>query len=312
MIKKILKSALHKPADALLASSKTLQARIDARSNHAILGHPGLTAKFYPYHPDSASYLIPKVSLDDRGSGSDLPIPPHRLWVHRYLDPVSDQYLATGKKWIDTMLGILDASGGPPVPLNRVLDFGCADGMMLRHINVPANGEAWGTDLNGELMMWCQQHLSPPYKFATTTSFPHLPFADGYFDFIYAFSVFTHICDLAEAWLLELKRIVRPGGILYLTVSDRHTIEVLFDKYPESELARQLESVEKDVAFRTSDFAFFTVNRVPGGGLEGDTGPAQVFYDTDYLAKHWSNYLEVVSINPDAYGYQTAIVLKKT
>ena len=62
--------------------------------------------------------------------------------------------------------------------------------------------------------------------------------------------------------------------------------------------------------FLPSDFAFFTVNRVPGGGLEGDTGPAQVFYDTDYLAKHWSNYLEVVSINPDAYGYQTAIVLR--
>lgn len=312
MFKKIVKSLLRLPADALIASSGTLLARMDARSNNAILGNPGLAAKFYPYHADSSSYLIPKVSRDDHAPGSVLPIPPPRLWVHRYLDPVSDQYLATGKTWIDGMMRILEASGGPVTRLNRVLDFGCADGMMLRHIKVPESGEAWGTDLNGELMMWCQQHLSPPFKFATTTSFPHLPFADDYFDLIYAFSVFTHICDLAEAWLLELKRIVRPGGILYLTVSDRHTIDILFDKYPETELARQLDAAQKDIEFRTSDFALFTVNRVPGGGLEGDTGPAQVFYDIDYLAQHWGNYLNVVSINPEAYGYQTAVVLKKS
>jgi len=46
-------------------------------------------------------------------------------------------------------------------------------------------------------MLWCQQRMSPLFKFATTTSFPHLPFEDGYFDFVYAGSVFTHITDLA-------------------------------------------------------------------------------------------------------------------
>ena len=49
-------------------------------------------------------------------------------------------------------------------------------------------------------------------NFATVTTAPHLPFADGYFDFAYCSSVFTHISDLADAWLLELRRIVRSGG----------------------------------------------------------------------------------------------------
>ena len=311
MIKKILKSVLHLPAEALLASSSTLPSRIDARSNQAILSHPSLAAKFYPYRPDSTSYCVPKVSTTDQVSGSHLPIPPPDLWVHRYLNADFEQYLAGGKKWTDNMLRTLETSGVSLAPQSRILDLGCGDGMMLRQFReVAQNGEAWGTDLNGELMIWCQQHLSPPFRFVTTTSFPHLPFEDGYFDLVYALSVFTHICDLAEAWLLELKRIVRPGGILYLTVHDRHTIDLISDQ--PTDLTLQLNRAEEGMRFRDSDFAWFTLNRAPGGGIEGDVGPAQVFYDIDYLAQHWGNYLEVVSITPEAYGYQTAMMLRKS
>jgi hypothetical protein len=41
-------------------------------------------------------------------------------------------------------------------------------------------------------------------------------------------------------------------------------------------------------------------------------GPeSQVFYDIDYLHEHWGRILNVLSITPEAYGYQTAIVLGK-
>ena len=160
-------------------------------------------------------------------------------------------------------------------------------------------------------MIWCQQHLSPPFKFATTTSFPHLPFEDGYFDLIQSFSVFTHICDLAEAWLLELRRILRPGGVLYLTVHDKHTIDLIFKKNRGFQF-EQLRDTEKALAFRDSDFAVFTINRSPGGGIEHEELQAGVFYDIDYLCQHWGNYLKVLSTTPEAYVHQTAIVLQKT
>ena len=38
---------------------------------------------------------------------------------------------------------------------------------------------------------------------------------------------------------------------------------------------------------------------------------SQVFYEIDYLHQHWGRMLDVLSINPEAYGYQTAIVLAK-
>jgi len=41
-------------------------------------------------------------------------------------------------------------------------------------------------------------------------------------------------------------------------------------------------------------------------------GPqSQVFYDIDFLQRHWEGMLDVLSVTPEAYGYQTAILFKK-
>jgi ubiquinone/menaquinone biosynthesis C-methylase UbiE len=312
MIKNIVKSFLRLPADALIASSKKLPERLDVHFHHAVLGNPGLTAKFYPYQADRASYLVPKVSREDSTRGAELPVPPPALRIHTYLDAAPEVYINAGNQHVKRMLDILETSGVSVEPWKRVLDFGCGDGMMVRHFrDIAESGEAWGVDINGTLMIWCQQHLSPPFKFATTTSFPYLPFEEGYFDLIYSFSVFTHICDLAEAWLLELRRILRPGGVLYLTVHDNHTIDLLLNKHREHGLSRTLQEAQKLLTFRDSDFAMFTLNRVPGGGIDFEARQAQVFYDLDYLCQHWGNYLNIVSTTQEAYGYQTAIVLQK-
>jgi len=47
---------------------------------------------------------------------------------------------------------------------------------------------------------------------------PPLPFDNGYFDAIYAFSVFTHLpAKVEENWLRELARITKPGSVLILS-----------------------------------------------------------------------------------------------
>jgi ubiquinone/menaquinone biosynthesis C-methylase UbiE len=312
MIRKIVKSLLQLPADALILSSKKLPERLDDHTHKAILGNPNLSAKFYPYQADRASYLLPKVLRDDHTPSGELPIPPLDLWQHAYLGADPAAYLATGKKHTRKMVDILETSGVSVEPGKRVLDFGCGDGMMLRQFReIAESGEAWGVDINGSQMVWCQRHLSPPFKFATTTSFPHLPFEEGYFDLIYSFSVFTHICDLAEAWLLELRRILRPGGVLYLTVHDNHTIDLIYKKNRGLQF-EQLRDAENSLAFKDSDFAMFTLNRVPGGGIEHEGRQAMVFYDIDYLCQHWGNYLKIISTTQEAYVHQTAIVLQKS
>jgi len=280
--------------------------QLGAKIRECTLGDPHLAAKFYPYAPERSMYLLPKTSGDGLGA-AELPVPPRELRWYPFDTP--EQFLAWGRKQVEEMKSILGAAGFTLEPRHRVLDFGCGDGVLIRWFQDLAQaGEAWGVDINGERMVWCQQHLSPPLKFATTTSFPHLPFEDCYFDLVYATSVFTHIADLAEAWLLEVRRIVRPGGKLYLTVHDSQTVDWLLNKYPDYSLSATLRSFDEQNHFRTSGFAMVVVDRTPG---EGNPGQAQVFYDLDYLRRHWGNYLKILSITPGVYDHQTAVLLEK-
>jgi hypothetical protein len=112
--------------------------------------------------------------------------------------------------------------------------------------------------------------------------------------------VFTHIDDLADAWLLELKRILQPGGRLYITIHDKHSMQ----KYMASNwsVGESLRLYDKKKMINQLDFNMFTMGR-------GHT--AQVFYDVNYLRHHWGCILDVISVTEDVYDGQTGILLKK-
>jgi hypothetical protein len=115
---------------------------------------------------------------------------------------------------------------------------------------------------------------------------------------IYAGSVFTHIDDLADAWFLELRRLLKPGGRLYVTVHDNHTIRMLSEK--QYDLSKTLFC--RQDYFVDREFSMFTIGRFMR---------SQVFYDTDYLSRMLAPFFEVVSVTPAAYGFQTGMLLRK-
>ncbi len=277
----------------------------ERKARAASLGDPRIAAKFYPYRPDDAFYLM-EPSAPRTGDEPELPVPPRELWWGP--ESTEQEYFQVGRGYVGKMKAVLEAAGAPLESHRRILDFGCASGIMIRWLrDWTKDGEVWGVDLSGAHVQWCQRHLSPPFKFATTTSFPHLPFEDGTFDLIYAGSVFTHIADLGEAWLMELKRIVRPGGKLFLTINDEESIQ-LYLANPKSRVGNRLRAHPQFAQMTGASYDFFTVDRTPG---EGGSGQAQVFYRRDYLRRHWGNYLKVVSITPQGYWYQTAFLLEK-
>jgi ubiquinone/menaquinone biosynthesis C-methylase UbiE len=209
------------------------------------------------------------------------------------------------------MKRILESSGFYIKEGNRILDWGCHTGRMIRWLDdIAEQCEIWGVDVSAEHIIWCQQHLAPPFYFSTVTTAPHLPFEDGYFDLIYAGSVFTHIADLADAWFLELKRIVRPGGRLYITVHDKHTIDLaLAINHPEPPPFKDLLlSYYKKENIGDLDFDMFTINR---GRLTVQEPMAQVFHNIDYLRHHWGRIMNMLSVTEEAYYSQTAIVFEK-
>jgi SAM-dependent methyltransferase len=195
-----------------------------------------------------------------------------------------------------------------------VLDFGCAAGRMLRWYPAGGESERWGCDIKGATIAWCRQHLSPPMEFVATTTLPHLPFEDGYFDLVYAGSVFTHIIDMPDAWFLELRRLIRPGGFGYVTVFDKHALGIVLDPHFLDEHPKlrwfvdQLRAFDGRTGAFAADFAYWSTDSGPT--WEGMPVP-QVCYDIDYLTDRWARLVDIVSVTEGAYGYQTGVLFRR-
>lgn len=282
-----------------MAGSTTLPSKIDAR----IIANPGLSAKYRPYQGEQMSYCVQAMNTDRRSA--ELSLPPRDLWM--FSEATADDYLACGREHVEVMRKSLAACGFVFEDGCRVLDFGCGSGRMIRWLREEAERcEIWGADIQERLILWCQQHLSPPFDFVTTTTFPHLPFPDNYFHLVYAGGVFSQIADLADAWLLELRRILAPGAKLYLTIHDRHSIDLILS-LPEHHrlhfLKERLLAFDEETGFLRGRFAMFSLARTPLG--------AQVFYDVEHVRKTWGRIFRVQSVTPEAYLFQTALLLEK-
>ncbi|HAO11934.1 MAG TPA: methyltransferase type 11, partial [Planktothrix sp. UBA8407] len=190
--------------------------------------------KYYPKSGQSPSYCLPKPTTLGKNPQTgkwQFPIPPKDLML--VFAENEEYYLNSGKTQVQIILSVLRECGYFLKTGSRILDFGCASGRILRELaDLSDICEIWGTDISADCIAWCQQNMSPPFHFFVGTTMPHLPFEDRYFDLIYAGSVFTHIDDLADAWLLELRRILKPGGLAFITIQERYIFDKIKD-FPE-------------------------------------------------------------------------------
>jgi SAM-dependent methyltransferase len=112
----------------------------------------------------------------------------------------------------------------------RVLDWGCGPGRLARHMAecfAPTPLELTAVDPDPAAIAWCRAHL-PGIVFQEAPFRPPLPFDDQHFDAVYAFSVLTHLAEESQArWVDELRRVLKPGGVLVVTVHGDHYRNVL-------------------------------------------------------------------------------------
>lgn len=273
--------------------------------------------QFWPHEDGASSYSRPIAAEALTSPLTDLPVPPKEFWAHYCTS--AESYLLSGKEDVDVMRGLLAESGAPVEQMTRVLELGCASARMLRWLSdLAPETQLWGTDIWSSAVLWCQDHLSPPMHFATNTVAPSLPFEDRSFDLVYCGSLFTHIDDLAEAWFLELHRILRPGGRLYFSINDQHAVRVFdghadpaaYERYHERTGGKEewdgfvsfINAHEDYQRFRRGDAYMVTMGR-------GVT--SHVMWDTDVLCRRLSYGYRRCAVTPESYGHQTTVLLER-
>ena len=162
-------------------------------------------------------------------------------------------------------------------PGANVLDFGCGCGRVMTHLASEHPGwKLFGSDIDEEAIRWCQNHLSDLAEFSRNNERPPSRFPDNFFDFVYSISIFTHLPeDMQFAWLGELGRVTRPGGVLFLTT---HGMDLL--------------PAERKNVCNESGF-YYSIGR----GTDGLPAFYQTTYHShDYIRERWSKYFDIIEI----------------
>lgn len=103
---------------------------------------------------------------------------------------------------------------------DRILDCGCGRGFYLLFIGrlEPACA-LYGADMDPAVLAQARQHLPESVRLLRSDAV-HLPFPDAFFDKVICSEVLEHLPD-DRAGLRELRRVLRPGGILAVTVPNQ-------------------------------------------------------------------------------------------
>ncbi len=93
----------------------------------------------------------------------------------------------------------------------RILDVGCGTGSTLAHL--ADFGQAVGIDTSPQAAAYCRRRQVP----VALASALAMPFPDESFDSVFALDVVEHVKD-DVAMLREIRRTLRPGGTVIITV----------------------------------------------------------------------------------------------
>lgn len=215
------------------------------------------------------------------------------------------RYFITG---LSDYLKIRMAAKKYDVEIESYFDFGCASGRVLRHFCCQSDiSDLWGSDINGRHIRWLNDYLPSRLKVIHNHCLPAIPIADHSVDVVSAFSVFTHIDTFETAWLAELYRVLKPGGLCYLTVHNDDTWTLLQSAKEDDALLRRFHQIDPEFSelikhdipverkcFRYTDLGAYR---------------ALVVHSNAYLQKTWGRYFDILEIRARSHGYQQSVLI---
>jgi SAM-dependent methyltransferase len=166
--------------------------------------------------------------------------------------------------------------------------------------------ELYGTDIDADAIAWAQSHI-PWAKCSVNNGLPPLEFPDGSFDLIFNHSVFTHLDEnYQNAWLAELWRVAKPGGLIVLTVAGDHPFEGLLQSH--RDFGADPSAIQEK--FRKKGIVFIEDDSWVGGPFPDFYHSA--FHAPWYVFEHWSRYFEIVAYKTrGSLNFQDQVLLRR-
>jgi SAM-dependent methyltransferase len=223
------------------------------------------------------------------------PVPPAALQV-RVTGAAAGGFVQGGRQVADEIAAVLAAHGVAVPEQGRVHDFGCGSARVLIPMALAyPHARFSGSDIDPEAIAWCRAALPNLAECFVNAALPPLPFADDHLDLIYSISIFTHLPEqMQDAWLAELRRVLKPGGYLLTTKVNPFAYGL-----PEP---LQAEARARGL--------LYTPDSVATEGLPDFYRLA--YHTTDYIRRIWGQHFEVLHIGThDINTSQDAVLLRK-
>ena len=246
--------------------------------------------------------LLDGASIEDFIAKDTLPIPPNLDREGYNLNHHASFFL----NGLADYLKVCHIAKKYDVDIQSYFDFGCASGRVLRHFCTQSDvPHVWGSDINGRHIKWLNDHMPPKLKAIHNHAIPYLPIAANSIDVISAFSVFTHIDTFETAWMAELHRILRPGGMVFLTVQNNVSWKYVQDSDDDQFMRDHMRK-------RVPNFEEIIQQELPDHRLDfrhTKLGPyrAIVFHSDDYIYRTWGRFFEIPEILPLYHGYHQSV-----
>jgi SAM-dependent methyltransferase len=178
-----------------------------------------------------------------------------------------------------------------------VLDFGCGYGRVIRFFLKDIDHRRLvGTDYTASLLDFCRAS-NRWCDFTRNDAEPPLPFEDNQFQYVFAYSVFSHLSEeMHLLWLDELRRVVLPGGAVAISVRPRNFInhlQTLRDSQTADEeqriLLEMLVDTERELElYDAGGFCYAPYSDV------FDPWFGEACIPRTYIEREWSRYFGVV------------------
>jgi len=227
----------------------------------------------------------------------DVPPPQLRHRVHGALD--LESYLNAGRVLGSSIVQEFETHGIGQRAAG-ILDFGCGPGRIAKVVkDLRPHWRLFGCDIDGEAVSWARSNLAGVAEFSASAQNPPLSYATEQFDALYSISVFTHLDEGAQfAWLAELQRVLRPGGLALITT---HGVRTLASCEP-----LELEAIQRH------GFAY-RIDRTGALKLDGLPDSYQTaFHSRDYIERTWSRWFEILQFHEGGLaGHQDVVVLRR-